>query len=946
MDDPSQKSSRDQSRQAHNEEFVRRLYARRPDAKQQYEQVVKEVAAHAQPALEGALRSTGRDAVLETIVRKERPVLFIENDWIDVVNVTTLGEEAKDLITQLDTKRGILQPIMPLVGRIDVVGFPSTDFLGTGWFVDTDVLVTNRHVASLIARHDGREFVFARGVGGQPITASISTLHEFDDLAVDATRVFAVKEVLYIEPDSGPDIAFLKIERRTDGSVRDRIDIAKSDVGDNAPVFVVGYPARAPKSVIPDQQLMKELYRDRYDVKRAAPGYTMAPSEGATRHDCTTLGGNSGSVVLDLSTGEAVGLHFAGLYQETNYAVRASVLRDYVDRRSWNQPVVVETQPNRPRPRPNQQGVAQTSRMPQLSKPVSSAAPAGAVTVTIPLSITISLGQPKDTPAVQATISAVGADTAPTQAAAAAQSAAKAFWNVRPEGVVGVRVGFFQEGDTVGDTPYIAASVPANQLEAVESHGPARFQGFNVKYLPANAAEQIESLPALESVDSIAYDDGSRPAPGFSFDPVDEFMTVRAHVGPEYSWDELNVFLKGANKSLVSAIYEFHAPQIKDAIEARLTDGVSLTLVMDNATFSKVKDDQAEFNRVAVFSEWKQKFKNRFTRIVVPEGTSGLISDSYHIKVTVREDDTFWLSSGNWKKGSSQPVITQEERDDVPERDLPGNREWHVVVKNKTLADRFRNHIGQDFKRSQQLGGSELPPSKEATDVFVDVAIEESVALERRPPDYVLKPHQFEGKMKVRPLLTPDHQGAIYSEAVLEMIRAAKKSLLFQIPYIGMPSNPTADRGYIDELIKALTQKLRTLDDARVILRVRGSRFSAPIHAAWYFKSKGVDIDQRLRQLENHHTKGMIVDGRRVLIGSHNWSKPGVTLNRDASLMFEDEGIAEYYTAAFEIDWARSGPITPKRFVKKETAVLEAVGSAPPPGFRRIRLSELLKEDD
>src|SRR6516165_11707527 len=105
----------------------------------------------------------------------------------------------------------------------------------------------------------------------------------------------------------------------------------------------------------------------------------MAPSEGATRHDCTTLGGNSGSVVLNLSTGEAVGLHFAGLYQETNYAVRASVLRNYVDRRSWNQPLVVATQPNRPHPRPNQQGVAQTL---QVSKPVSSAAPAGAVTVT------------------------------------------------------------------------------------------------------------------------------------------------------------------------------------------------------------------------------------------------------------------------------------------------------------------------------------------------------------------------------------------------------------------------------------------------------------------------------------------------------------------------------------------------------------------------------------
>src|SRR4029453_16832725 len=89
-------------------------------------------------------------------------------------------------------------------------------------------------------------------------------------------------------------------------------------------------------------------------------------------------------------------------------------------------------------------------------------------------------------------------------------------------------------------------------------------------------------------------------------------------------------------------------------------------------------------------------------------------------------------------------------------------------------------------------------------------------------------------------------------------------------------------------------------------LRAQGAKFSAPSHAAWYFKSKGVDIASRVRAIENHHTKGMIVDGKRVLLGSHNWSMPGVTLNRDASLIFDDRDIAEYYLEAFEIDWQRA----------------------------------------
>ena len=219
------------------------------------------------------------------------------------------------------------------------------------------------------------------------------------------------------------------------------------------------------------------------------------------------------------------------------------------------------------------------------------------------------------------------------------------------------------------------------------------------------------------------------------------------------------------------------------------------------------------------------------------------------------------------------------------------------------------------------------------------------MVLERPAPRTILDPKRLGGTFKVRPLLTPDSEGAVYSEAVLRLIRSARESLLFQIPYIGMPRDPDVDRGYIDKLIDALVDKLTTLDVARVILRAGGSKFSSPTHAAWYFKSKGVDIENRLRLIDNHHTKGMIVDGQRVLIGSHNWSTPGVTLNRDASLIFDDERVAKYYADAFQIDWERSREITPRRFVKREAVVREAVGVRPPPGYVRVRLSDWLKDD-
>jgi phosphatidylserine/phosphatidylglycerophosphate/cardiolipin synthase-like enzyme len=289
-------------------------------------------------------------------------------------------------------------------------------------------------------------------------------------------------------------------------------------------------------------------------------------------------------------------------------------------------------------------------------------------------------------------------------------------------------------------------------------------------------------------------------------------------------------------------------------------------------------------------------------------------------------------------------LITQGQLDNAANEDLPGNREWHVVIKNKTLARCFKSHILQDFKRAAELGGRELP-KRLLEETFVDVPIEEAIVLERKPPSHIIKPKKISRTVKVQPLLTPDKKGAVFAKAVLKLIRSARDSLLFQIPYIAMPANPRQDRGFIDDLLGDLVEKLNSLEDARVLLRSQGNKLSSPTHAAWFFKSKGVDIREQLRMIEDHHTKGMIVDGRRVLLGSNNWSKPGVSLNRDASLIFDDEEIAAYYTDAFEVDWQRARPIRPRRFVKSEAPVLEAVGAVPPPGYKRVPLSELLEDD-
>ena len=68
-------------------------------------------------------------------------------------------------------------------------------------------------------------------------------------------------------------------------------------------------------------------------------------------------------------------------------------------------------------------------------------------------------------------------------------------------------------------------------------------------------------------------------------------------------------------------------------------------------------------------------------------------------------------------------------------------------------------------------------------------------------------------------------------------------------------------------------------------------------------------------------------------------SQIGVTLNRDASLIFDKEERTTYFLEAFELDWARSTPISDEML---EESVPMIVGAEAPvrPGSGRLPISE------
>jgi endonuclease G len=259
---------------------------------------------------------------LEAIVRRlGRPVLKIQNDDFDPTEADT--EFWRERLQQ---QRDILRAVILSVGRVELKNNPSYAWVGTGWVVAEDVIVTNRHVASEFARKKDDLFVFRQSPMDERTMEARLDFHE--EYQGGGPAEFQIVEVLHIEDDGGPDVAFLRIDWSSNpaGGVRACIPLA-STVAKDQWVAVIGYPAKDTRTQISDE--MDRIFGNIYDVKRLAPGQVMQVSGGRDlfAHDCTTLGGNSGSVVCDLETGQAVGLHFSGREEYANYAVSAPIVK-------------------------------------------------------------------------------------------------------------------------------------------------------------------------------------------------------------------------------------------------------------------------------------------------------------------------------------------------------------------------------------------------------------------------------------------------------------------------------------------------------------------------------------------------------------------------------------------------------------------------------------------
>lgn len=430
--------------------------------------------------------------------------------------------------------------------------------------------------------------------------------------------------------------------------------------------------------------------------------------------------------------------------------------------------------------------------------------------------------------------------------------------------------------------------------------------------MQGDADDEMESDSGDDDEDSAKFIKYVPPA-GVELLQVKEAMKVTCHVSPEQGWRQLSKFFwKARKKRLTIAMYDFTAPHVLEKLRAdRATENGKLSMILDPGVSKSGKIKANDVWEEEVRDTLTGALDERFSFVWAAVKRKGKVAKSifptsYHIKVAVSGGKAFWLSSGNWQS-TNQPDVDSLDIS-LAKLHKSYNREWHVIVEHGGLASTYEKFIRQDMKQAQSL---QVQDEADATELDEAAAIEPELLIptaalsdvEEDAPERQEFPPQtftFTGAkpLKVHQVLTPDN----FAEKVVPVINGAKKKLYFQNQYIKITENVGEK---FSSLLDALLRKVSDgIEDVRIILRElpnAADELEAFQYYAW--QNYGIDDLSFIRYQPGCHTKGIIVDSKTVVVGSHNWSSLGVSRNRDASLIFFNPDIARYYEKVFLHDF-------------------------------------------
>jgi S1-C subfamily serine protease len=254
--------------------------------------------------------TAGELAALELVVRMMRPAPLSQRGVLEPLPSAPGSSTYNRALVELwDRFRAGVKPLMYSIGRLEDHG---GDPQGTGFLVADDLLLTNRHVLAKLSNgveelDDGQAVVRFNLEWGTPEPA---------DSSAPIAGVAAVHDTL--------DMALLRVRLP---QPRKPLELDGEPARRARPVAAVGYPFKDPTSPL----FVEAIFNGRYGVKRAAIGDVLDVGDRRFFHDCSTLGGNSGSPVFSLDSGGVAGIHCSGVFNYRNEAIPAAEIAPFVE---------------------------------------------------------------------------------------------------------------------------------------------------------------------------------------------------------------------------------------------------------------------------------------------------------------------------------------------------------------------------------------------------------------------------------------------------------------------------------------------------------------------------------------------------------------------------------------------------------------------------------------
>jgi S1-C subfamily serine protease len=260
----------------------------------------------------GRQRPTANElAALEFVIRMMRPAPLSRNGRLDPLPAQPGSSVYQPALAQAwnqfcDKTKDIIYS----VGRLDRTAGDNPQ-VGTGFLVTKDLVLTNHHVVSALSH------------GADELDEGMAVIRFYQEYeGPEPVSMCPIVKVVAVHPTL--DMALLRV--KSPGS-RHCLRFAMNAPVASTLVATIGYPFQDDRNPL----FVNAIYQSRYGVKRGAVGEIMGGQGHLLSHDCSTLGGNSGSPLLALDTAEVVGLHFTGEFMYRNEAIAAADVVAFIE---------------------------------------------------------------------------------------------------------------------------------------------------------------------------------------------------------------------------------------------------------------------------------------------------------------------------------------------------------------------------------------------------------------------------------------------------------------------------------------------------------------------------------------------------------------------------------------------------------------------------------------